>query len=349
MFNYIINSPIFIFSIIAIPPAIALDKQNRKVFYFICICLTAGFLSGSAIKEITAINRPYIDSPRILGLTIGIPENYAFPSLHTTLITIFAWAVSTIAPQLSWLGFIIALIMGLSRVYLGVHYYFDIVGGFLLGTFIFWLTYALHQPNEIFSIKANPHVRRKIFHLIYGLTLAFLIHYKMVTIFQLGLITICFAGYVIISRYQKGNKLSKFISYFERSPNPDYLGLGPLFFLISSLTSIMIFKNNIAVAGIINLAIGDSVNALIGYLWYQPNIFNRLTKKKIKPIKRIGPAVAAAAASLIITLYYVNLWQALAGAGVTLLLGFSTPKIGNKEIDDNLLIPTLSSLAMSLI
>ncbi len=349
MINQILNSPWLLFGFMSTPSILAWMKGKKNHFFLFNTGYTAAFSSGYIIKQITEVARPYVNNPQVLGIVSNIPRNFSFPSLHATLITVFAWSVSTIAPPLAWLGFLIAFLISLSRIYLGVHYYFDIVGGFLLGTFIFWISYSLFQPNKVFPIEANPNIRRKIFHLIYGLSLAFLIHYKVITPFQLGLMTLAFGGFVLISRYQRKNKLSKIITYFERNPKSKYLGLGPLFFLISSFATTLFFKNNIAVAAIINLAIGDSVNALIGQFWYQPSLFQKLKNKPMPKEKRIGPAIAAGVATMIITLYYVNPLQAVIGTLVTFILEFSTPKLGKRELDDNLLIPTLSGLAMSLV
>jgi len=349
MINHIINSPWFLLSIISVPSVIAWINGNKHKFFAINTGYTAAYISGEIIKLVTAVSRPFATNPQILGLTTNIPHNYSFPSLHATLITVFAWALSSIAPPLSWLSFTIAFLISLSRIYLGVHYYFDVVGGFLLGTFIFWISYILFQPNEIFPIDANPNIRRKIFHLIYGLVLALLIHYQVITPFQLGTITLAFGGYVLLSRYKKLTKISNLVSYFERNPKTKYLGLGPLFFLVSSLATTLVFPNPIAVAAILNLAIGDSINALLGHFWHQPNIWQKVAGKPTPKKKRISAAVAAAIATVIITLYYVTPVQAVVGAVATFILEFSAPRIGNKELDDNLLIPTISGLAMSLV
>jgi membrane-associated phospholipid phosphatase len=68
---------------------------------------------------------------------IAPPESYSFPSGHALLsFTFFAMLAALIAPRraLAWIVaiFLIAMI-GLSRIYLGVHYPTDVIGGYLTG------------------------------------------------------------------------------------------------------------------------------------------------------------------------------------------------------------------------
>jgi undecaprenyl-diphosphatase len=76
-----------------------------------------------------------------------LPNSFSFPSGHTIYGTTFYLAIALIVtPHIKgsnrivvWLAaIIVALLIGASRIFLGVHYVSDVVGGFLVAGF--WLT-----------------------------------------------------------------------------------------------------------------------------------------------------------------------------------------------------------------
>jgi undecaprenyl-diphosphatase len=88
------------------------------------------------IKQSTSRPRPFRANIGILNLVVPQDE-YSFPSGHTAAATVAALLFITVLPMLSPLFLAAAVLIGLSRIYLGVHYPSDVLMGFTLGIFSF--------------------------------------------------------------------------------------------------------------------------------------------------------------------------------------------------------------------
>lgn len=68
------------------------------------------------------------------------PDDYAFPSNHTTVAFAFAVALLLISRRLGTLALVTAIAMGASRVYVGAHYPHDVAVGALVGSVVSLVT-----------------------------------------------------------------------------------------------------------------------------------------------------------------------------------------------------------------
>ncbi len=99
------------------------------------------------LKEITQRIRPcnaLTDAITPLGCT----GSYSFPSNHALNNFAAATFYYRLYPDLKWVLFITASLVAISRVYLGLHYPSDILGGAILG-------FALGYIFSIFAIQLN--------------------------------------------------------------------------------------------------------------------------------------------------------------------------------------------------
>jgi undecaprenyl-diphosphatase len=82
---------------------------------------------------------------------VSVPHSGAFPSGHTTISFACAMTLTFFVPRAAPLFFLLAAAIGWSRVYVGVHYPLDVLGGAFLGVFVAtalrWLVAALRRSR----------------------------------------------------------------------------------------------------------------------------------------------------------------------------------------------------------
>ena len=129
-----------------------------------------------------------------------------------------------------------------------------------------------------------------------------------------------------------------------------------IFFQVASLISVIFFEKTIAIAAILMLALGDTASGLSGALFHGGNV--RYSRKKFTvkplPIVLVMFAVCALIGFIMVSLplahdmKYISLLSYVAGAlGAT--LGDSVPiRVQGKPVDDNLLIPLLSGVFITI-
>lgn len=113
------------------------EKKNRKFIFYLAVSLFITFvLTNVILKNIFQRERPAITTQKV----ISCPLDFSFPSGHASAAFAGAVILSSFDRKRRLLYFIVATLIAYSRIYLGCHYFIDIVGGGILGGLISTMT-----------------------------------------------------------------------------------------------------------------------------------------------------------------------------------------------------------------
>ena len=140
-------------------------RRALKAFLITVVCLIlTDAVAAQIIKPVVGRIRPSHELTDMVRLLVGRGGKYSFPSNHAANSMAFAIVTGFFYPQMRrWLLFI-AILVGFSRVYVGVHYPGDVMAGALfglvIGNFILHV-YSLYLVNLSIT-KKIPRISRGI-------------------------------------------------------------------------------------------------------------------------------------------------------------------------------------------
>jgi membrane-associated phospholipid phosphatase len=111
------------------------DLRNGRAFPLVALAAGLSFVLASwlnaVIKALVDRSRP----PHEIGLEAlgGVPGSPSFPSGHAMTAFAVASAIAMLAPRLRWPVLGLAALIAFSRVYLGVHFWLDVLVGAAFG------------------------------------------------------------------------------------------------------------------------------------------------------------------------------------------------------------------------
>lgn len=151
--------PLELWMIIAMAIVIWHVFRYQKLFLPVISFLFASHLSVYAcdfLKEAVQRPRPF----RSIEGTIPLltPHTFSFPSGHATLAMAMAVVLAKHFPKSAFVVYSLALCVGLSRVYFGVHFMSDVLAGFLLGGLLGQL--SLRLERAVITATAGVDLRK---------------------------------------------------------------------------------------------------------------------------------------------------------------------------------------------
>jgi len=343
---YLTDFGMFFFAVI-----VALSLLIQKKFRWLgllTLSLVLSFETSYLLKLIFQVPRPYFNL-EIAIIPLTQASGYSFPSLHAAFCIGIIPFLEKIYRQRykQLLGIVIAVIIALSRAYLGVHYISDILAGGLIG-YIFSLSAIYIEEKYHFTewflgnIKSKLELRRQIAHLIIGAMIVFLIELKLLTPNLLLIILILGVILSLIYRYKSIPFIHEMLQSLERPHDMvNFPGKGVIFMVLGSFLSLLLFPIVIAKAAIIVLAVGDSVSHIVG------RYFGK-TRVPFSKNKMLEGTVVAIVFSTLSALLFVDIGKAFLASFLTVTFESVYPEKLGRYLDDNLLVPLIAGAIMML-
>jgi membrane-associated phospholipid phosphatase len=136
---------------------IYLYKKHYHIVLRLLLTGTLAYMLAGVAKDLWGRARPFDVIPDIISREF-IVRGSGFPSGHMALATALGFTLAHYLPKKFRLPIaLLVILIGISRIYLGVHAPLDIVGGFAIG----WGSYALFRHVRLYDIKFGHHKLKK--------------------------------------------------------------------------------------------------------------------------------------------------------------------------------------------
>lgn len=109
--------------------------KNRYAAVLAFEAAVLGVALEQVIRQFYVRARPFVDHAANV-LVSQSPSEPSFPSGHSTVAFALAISILIYNRKAGWWLFFIALLVGLGRIFVGVHYPFDVLGGLALAIFV---------------------------------------------------------------------------------------------------------------------------------------------------------------------------------------------------------------------
>ncbi len=122
-------------------------KPTRRAGCAALLAMLLGLVcTNIVLKHLVARPRPWLDVAGLIPL-VNEPDPNSFPSGHTcaAFAAAIAWYQTLPKRWMGAAGIVMAVCMGLSRLYVGVHYPSDVLAGALVGAVCGWCAWRVWE------------------------------------------------------------------------------------------------------------------------------------------------------------------------------------------------------------
>lgn len=133
-------------------------KLILPLWFTIFLSVVVSFLLKSMVQRQRPFQLGIISAPEILQKVSHLTWNFSFPSFKTMLVFSAIPILSKVFPRSKYVWIVFALLVALSRVYLGMHFLSDVIAGGLIGYLLGNI--IIHYEKET---KFWENIYRKVF------------------------------------------------------------------------------------------------------------------------------------------------------------------------------------------
>ncbi len=144
LLSNIFNSMLIWLAVIAIC-LLVIQKLSFVKFLPYLYGFLAQILFVYLLKLFIARPRPFEIMADLQIKVLHLPNTFSFPSAHTANAVFLAGLLAYVYPKYRWCFYSGTALLGLLRVYSGVHYVSDVVAGYVVGLLLFIVTQSIIQ------------------------------------------------------------------------------------------------------------------------------------------------------------------------------------------------------------
>lgn len=200
------------------------------------------------------------------------PPDCSLPSGHAAFS--FLFVAATIGTEFFPPFLLLSILISISRVYLGVHTVYDIVGGAVLGIAMYGVVelfvYALRKEKkertliEIGKAEKPKEDKRQLIHILFGVLIMVLLYFVDLSILLKVSFGVFLLGLVIFDLKLKSKKIPVIDFILKKLERPGAIGHGSFWYAIGLLMLLSFLGRNEIFASLIILSISDGVATIAG-------------------------------------------------------------------------------------